>query len=277
MRLLKQVLDFYLNSSIHVAFTVVAITYVTFLEFGLILNKDLLFFIFFASITGYNFVKYYGLANWHHRHLTRWLKQIQLFSLLCFLAMCYFTLKLPLKILLIISIFGILTFFYAIPFLPKKVYLDEHRNLRDISGLKVYVIALVWAGVTVLLPVIINNHILNTDVWITAFQRFLFVIALMLPFEIRDLQYDDLKLSTIPQKIGIKQTKIIGIVILMVFFFIEFFKDEIQLSQIIALMLISFITMLFIGFCRKNQGKYYSAFWVEGLPIAWMLLTLLLY
>jgi len=276
MRLLKQALDFYINSSIHVAFSVLALAFITSFEFELTPNINLLFFIFFASITGYNFVKYYGLAKWHHRHLTRWLKTIQIFSFLCFLAMCYFTFLLSVKILVVITIFGLVTFLYAVPFLPKKMYLDESMNLRNISGLKVYVIAFVWAGVTVLLPIISENNILGADVWITFFQRFLFVIVLMLPFEIRDLQYDDLKLSTIPQKIGMKQTKLVGTILLMVLFFLEFFKDEIKPSHLISLLIISFISMIFIILSKKNQSKYYSAFWVEGLPIVWLVTILFL-
>lgn len=276
MRLLKQALDFYINSSIHVAFSVLALAFITSFEFELTLNKNLLFFIFFASITGYNFVKYYGLAKWHHRHLTRWLKTIQIFSFLCFLAMCFFTFLLSVKILVVIAILGLVTFLYAVPFLPKKMYLDESMNLRNISGLKVYVIAFVWAGVTVLLPVISENNILSVDVWISFFQRFLFVIVLMLPFEIRDLQYDNLKLSTIPQKIGVKQTKLIGTILLMVFFFLEFFKDEIRPSHLISLLIISFISMIFIVLSKKNQSKYYSAFWVEGLPMVWLVTILFL-
>lgn len=276
MRLLKQALDFYINSSIHVAFSVLALAFITSFEFKLTLNKNLLFFIFFASITGYNFVKYYGLAKWHHRHLTRWLKTIQIFSFLCFLAMCFFTFLLSVKILVVIAILGLVTFLYAVPFLPKKMYLDESMNLRNISGLKVYVIAFVWAGVTVLLPVISENNILSVDVWISFFQRFLFVIVLMLPFEIRDLQYDNLKLSTIPQKIGVKQTKLVGTILLMVFFFLEFFKDEIRPSHLISLLIISFISMIFIVLSKKNQSKYYSAFWVEGLPMVWLVTILFL-
>lgn len=276
MRLLKQVLDFYINSSIHVAFSVVALTYITLFEFELTQDKDLLFFIFFASISGYNFVKYYGLAKWHHRHLTRWLKTIQIFSLSCFLAMSFFLFQLSTKVLVAISVFGIVTFLYAIPFLPKKIYLDEHKNLRNISGLKVYVIAFVWAGVTVLLPVINENYVFDTDVRITFFQRFLYVIALILPFEIRDLQYDDLKLSTIPQKKGVKFTKFLGAFILIVFILLEFFKDEIRLPHLISLLIISLLTVIFIAFSKKNQGKYYSAFWVEGLPLVWLMIMLLL-
>ena len=276
MRLLKQILDFYLNTSIHVALSVLSLTWITLIEFNLIFDKNILFFVFFATITGYNFVKYYGIAKWHHRRLTRWLKVIQIFSLLCFLSLCFYMFQLSVKTIAIIVLVGMITFLYAIPFLPKKMYLDSNKNLRDISGLKVYVIALVWAGVTVLLPIINDEYDLNTDVWITFIQRFILVIVLMLPFEIRDLQYDDLKLSTIPQKIGVKQTKICGMILLLVFFFLEFFKDEIKPFQIVSLLIITFTTMGLLLFVRKNQGKYYSAFWVEGIPALWLLLVLFL-
>lgn len=270
MRFLKRILDFYINSSIHVALAVFSLALITLIAFDLTYDKDLLLFVFFASITGYNFVKYYGIAKWHHRHLTRWLKVIQVFSFFCFLAMCFFVFRLSFNTLIIISICGLITFLYAVPFLPKKIYLSSKKNLRNISGLKVYVIAIVWAGVTVLLPLINANYKINADVWNTCIQRFIFVVVLMLPFEIRDLQYDDLKLATIPQKIGIEKTKIMGILLLMVFFLLEFFKNEIEPLQIVSLLAISIITMLFLVFSRKDQGNYYSAFFVESLPIVWI-------
>jgi len=274
MHFIKHFFNFYLHSSLHVALSVFSLSFISLKLFDFPINKDLLLFVFFATVTGYNFVKYYGHAKWHHRRPKIWLNVILIFSLLCFLAMCYFMFQLSIKTRILISLCAIITFLYAIPFLPRTMYLENDKNLRDISGLKVYVIAIVWAGVTVLLPLINNNHDLNVDVWIMFFQRVIFVIALMLPFEIRDLQYDDIKLSTIPQKIGVKQTKISGVILLLVFFFLEFFKDEIKPIQVVLLLVISFITMLFIVFSKKNQSKYYCAFWVEGIPVLWMLMLL---
>ena len=107
----------------------------------------------------------------------------------------------------LISIFGGITFLYAIPLLPKRYFIDNQKNLREIGGLKIYIIAIVWTFTTVTLPLIENKTAITTDVIITSVQRFLFVIVLMLPFEIRDLNYDSLKLATIPQKIGIKKNR----------------------------------------------------------------------
>ena len=272
MKLLKQLLNFYINSSIHVALSVFSLTWITLIEFDFKFDKTILLFVFFASITGYNFVKYFGLAKFHHRRLASWLKVIQIFSFLCFLLMCFYAYKLNNNALLFIVGFGVVTFLYAIPFIPKRFFLDKNQNLRTISGLKIYIIALVWSGVTVFLPLINNQFNISDDVVLTGIQRFIFVMVLMLPFEIRDLQYDSLKLSTIPQKIGVKQTKIIGVLLLMVFFFLEFFKDEIDVNKVIILLIITFVMLLFLMFSKKEQGKYYSSFLVEGIPIIWLIL-----
>ncbi len=274
MKVLKRIFDFYINCSIHVALSVFSLAWITLLEFELPYDKNVLFFIFFASITGYNFVKFFGLAKFHHRSLATWLKYIQLFSLVCFLLMCYYVLRLEQTTLVYISVFGVVTFLYAIPFLPKKIFLDEKQNLRSLSGLKVYVIALVWCGVTVFLPLANADFLMNWDVSITAIQRFVFVLVLMLPFEIRDLQYDSVKLATIPQQIGVKKTKLIGVLLLMVFFFLDYLKDDIQLMNLLVLLAITAITLLSVVLAKKEQSKYYSAFFVEGIPVLWLLLVL---
>lgn len=276
MQILKRFFKFYINSSIHVALAVVSLTWITLMDYGILHDKMLLFFVFFASISGYNFVKYSGMVHFHGSSLTTGLKAIQVFSFLSFLLMCYFGLRLSTITLLFISGFGILTFFYAMPFLPKKMFLGNQTNLRNVSGLKVYLIALVWTGVTFFLPLINNHYNLDVDVFLTATQRFIFIIILMLPFEIRDLRYDSLKLGTIPQKIGVKQTKIIGFLLLIIFLFLEFFKAEMKPVRLLILPVIACTVFLFLMFSKKDQGRYYSSFWVEGLPILWCLLELLI-
>lgn len=276
MRILKIVFDFYLNSSIHVALSVYALTWITLRTFEISYDENILYFNFYATITGYNFVKYFGLAKFHHRSLANWLKAIQVFSFFCFLALGYYAFKLETKTLLWVGSFGLVTFFYAIPFLPRHFFLDKEKNLRSISGLKIYVIAIVWVGVTVLLPLLNNNYDLNYDVITTCIQRFVLVIVLMLPFEIRDMQYDSLRLSTIPQSIGVTKTKIIGVLLMAVFFLTEYLKDEASLQKIIIHCIITIVTSLFVIFAYKKQGKYYSAFWVEGIPVGWLILLILL-
>ena len=268
----KYILNFYINSSIHVALAVVSLSYITLLELGYSYDKDLMGFVFFATITGYNFVKFFGVAKFHHRSLTTWLKLIQVFSLICFVFMCYYALKLESKTIFYVAGFGIITFLYAIPFLPQSKFLDEQNNLRSIGGLKVFLIALVWTWVTVFLPILNNGHSINADVFIIGVQRFLLVIMLMIPFEIRDLQFDSIKLATIPQILGVKGTKIAGVLMGFLMLILEFLKQHMVLVQLLILSVICVITLLLILFSRERQSRYYCAFWVEGIPVLWLFL-----
>lgn len=274
MRIIKQLFDFYLNSSIHVALAVCALSYITLFEFNIIYDETIIYFNFFATITGYNFVKYFGIAKFHHRSLTNALKVIQVFSFLCFVLLCFYATKLPLKTLFYILIFGVITFLYAIPFIPKNLYIDSQQNLRDISGVKVYIIAMVWVGVTVFIPLLNNAVSLTADIYIVAIQRFLFVVVLMLPFEIRDLKFDSLKLATIPQKIGVRRTKLLGLVLLVLFFFLNYFKDFISVKSIVTYAFVTLITLLFLTLSHKKRSYYFSSFWVESIPILWLLIIL---
>ncbi len=276
MKVFRQILNFYINSSIHVALAVFSLSWITLKDFNIPFDNTVLCFIFFASITGYNFVKYFGLAKFHHRGLASWLKLIQIVSFICFILMCFYAFYLRKITLIWIAGFGFVTFLYAIPFLPSRLLLDEHNNLRSIAGFKVYTIALVWSGVTVFLPLLNNLYAISPDVVITGVQRFVFVIILMLPFEIRDLQFDSVKLSTIPQNIGVKGTKILGVCLGIILFFTEFFKNEIHIKQVIILLLITISSLVVLLFAKKEQGIYYCSFWVEGIPILWLLLYLII-
>jgi hypothetical protein len=264
MQQFKRFLDFYINSSIHVALAVCSLSWITLIEFNLAFDKNLILFTFFATISGYNFIKYFGLAKFHHRRL-------------CFVPLVYFTFQLEQKTLIYLAILGLVTFFYAIPFLPKKIFIEGDANLRAISGLKIYVIAIVWAFVTVVVPLINGNQEISNDAIITSIQRFLYVMVAMLPFEIRDMNFDSLKLGTIPQRIGIRRTKLIGFLLLIPFFFLEYLKDVVQSESIIVLLIVLVLLTIVLMISNYKQSKYFSGFWVEGVPLIWLLFALLIF
>ncbi|WP_299767831.1 hypothetical protein [uncultured Dokdonia sp.] len=270
MKWLKRIFDFYINSSIHVSLAVVSLVFVTNETFNISYHKEFVFFVFFASVTGYNFIKYSRLAKLHHLSLTESLRAIQLFSLVSFGCMVYYALKLSYDVLYVCVVFGLLTLLYALPVLSRK------RNLRSFYGAKMYTIAIVWAGVTVLLPAIDGLLELSVDVWITFVQRFLFIIVITLPFDIRDLNYDREEINTIPKNLGIKYTKLLGIGLLILFFIIEFLKDHIQYKNVFSLCLVGMLSAICLLCSSDKQYKYYASFFVEGLPMIWFgLLSLL--
>ena len=121
MKILRLIFDFYINASIHVALAVYAMLRVTEIYFDLPYNLNLNYFVFFGTITGYNFVKYAGVAKLHHRSLTDDLKIIQVFSFFCFLALCYFAYQISLQTLYFTIPFCLLTIVYAVPILSGLV------------------------------------------------------------------------------------------------------------------------------------------------------------
>jgi len=62
--------------------------------------------------------------------------------------------------------------------------------------------------------------------------------------------------------------------LIMLFFFLEFFKDELNSKQIIVMLVVTIITFMFLVFAKRTQGKYYSSFWVESIPIFWLLMMI---
>ncbi|MDT0686313.1 hypothetical protein [Autumnicola psychrophila] len=270
MSFLKNSIDLYIHSSVHVALAVVSLSALTFFEFKIPLDYDLLFFIFFGTITGYNFVKYAGIAKLKHSSLTRNLRIIQVFSLLCFLAGAYFLIIQSISVITIAIILGLFTLFYAVPLLGSK------RNLRSLSGIKIFVIALSWAGATVLLPLVKSIDSLTSDIFIELLQRFLLVVVLMLPFEVRDLKYDIPSLSTLPQQIGVEKTKILGYILLLIILVLEFFQEEFVVINFLSLVFILILTGGFLLKTKVAQGPYFSSFWVESVPVFWLMILLLL-
>lgn len=260
--MLSRLFNFYINASIHVAFAVCALVFITAWEVGFEVSSYLLGFVFFGTISGYNFVKYAKAAGLHHRSLTGSLKMIQLFSFASLGGLIFCALQLPIIVFYIAAVFGGLTFLYAVPFL-------RNRNLRTFSGVKIFVVAVVWAGVTVFIPWSNTSEALTFDIWLTFFQRFLVIIVCTLPFEIRDLPYDVPSLKTLPQQFGIKRAKVFGASLLVIASFLESFKDELLLPHALSLWFACLVILLLLLLATKNQHRYFASFWVEAIPLIW--------
>ena len=120
----------------------------------------------------------------------------------------------------------------------------------------------------------IRDSFLNS--FLLFIQRFVFVIAYTIPFEIRDLKYDSLNLKTMPQVFGIKKTKKIALFLLSLFTLINLWLSPIILNYLISDLLIALIAGYLIWISRKNQTKYFASFWVESIPLIWLIIILLL-
>jgi len=76
---------------------------------------------------------------------------------------------------------------------------------------------------TVFLPLSIYDFSFPFDIQLISLQYFLWICVLILPFDIRDKSSDTIFLRTIPNTLGVKKTKLIGIIAMFLFIFIAFF------------------------------------------------------
>lgn len=267
MRFIKQLFSFYIASSIHVALSVYSLVRMTHFMFDITFDAPIAYFAFFGTIVGYNFVKYDALARTKKNQMRKELKLIALLSLFSFVgvAYCFFQLQ---WITQVISVgFLVLTMLYTLPFFPNR------KNARNWAGVKIYIVSLCWVGVTLALP-LINAHVdLGFDFYLKCVQRFILIFVLILIFEIIDLANDDPYLQTVPQQIGVKRTKILGLLLLIPFYFLEFFKNNFIEKQFYVNLVLVVMISLFLVFANEKRSKYYTSFWVESIPILWWLMV----
>lgn len=268
MTILKRLLDFYINSSIHVALSVFALVSMTGYMFAIDKINDLALFAFFGTIVGYNFVKYDALARIKKLQMRTELKLIAALSFFSFLATGYFFFQLEQTTKIIAVVFLILTMLYTLPFFPNR------KNARNWAGVKIYIVALCWVGVTLFLPLINAGIPMRMDILILAVQRFILIFVLVLIFEIIDLQVDDPNLKTVPQQIGVELTKVVGCVLLFVFILLGFFQTEFSFQTLLIRLGIAFTVFFFLLFANERRSKYYSSFWAESIPILWWILLI---
>ncbi|MES2813093.1 MAG: hypothetical protein V4670_11535 [Bacteroidota bacterium] len=264
----KKILDFYIHGSIHVALAVYALVRMTFHFFHIEYDVPMAFFAFFGTIVGYNFVKYDELVRAKKLKLTLERKAIVVLSIFSFFASgyCFFQLKLATQLVTVLF-FG-LTILYTLPVFPKM------GNARNWAGVKIYIVAFCWAGITLFLPIINADSPLSHDVWLKFSQRFLLVIILILIFEIIDLKNDDLSLQTVPQKLGIEKTKRLNLFLLIPFYCLEFLKSDFQVQQLWINLILILVLALFTIFSSPKRSEYYTSFWVESVPVFWWLLVI---
>jgi 4-hydroxybenzoate polyprenyltransferase len=121
-----------------------------------------------------------------------------------------------------------------------------------------------------LILVLENNISISQNIIWQLVSRFLFVFAITVPFDIRDVEYDSQNVITIPLFFGVKIAKIISVFALFICCIISFFQHlelALNLPNLLALILLYILAAIFIQKSDKNKGEIYFSFWVESLSL----------
>ena len=163
------------------------------LEFNLFLAGS----IFGATLFTYNYHRlfrkekiYRGVVSERHLWIIEHHKKLQVLAVLGFLLAAGCFVPFLNKVLLIrLSPFLLLALFYVIPIWKRE---GKWLRVRDIPFFKIFLVAAVWSFVTVVLAFLADDSLWFPDLgaWISIAQRFIFIFAITLPFDIRDLEHD---------------------------------------------------------------------------------------
>lgn len=265
------ILDFLLFSNVFIAICAVAQGLVTYHLLKAEPSKYVLAFLFFSTLLIYNMAVLlakpkepqkspFKRVRWifaHHR-LTI---STTLISVLCLIPLGLLYLSFESKLLMVFV--GLLAVAYNIPFLTLN---NKKIGLRNIPGIKLFLIAFVWASSCVLLPIVELESMhqiqvpLSETVLLVA-KRFLFVCAITVPFDIRDLFQDKLyELKTIPVVLGEKKAWIfcqalLGVYVLLLVLFTKGINID-----VVGLTLTVLLTgwLIFKSNIKRNEYFYFG-------------------
>lgn len=159
----------------------------------------------------------------------------------------------------------IIAMVYTIPILRHQA---QRIRVREIGLWKIFIIAVVWAGMTVILPAVNKEGLLQiTDPysWQLGIERGIFILAITIPFDIRDLVNDAKKgVRTIPSTIGTFRSILLSEILLLLFVFLTWWRLGFDDPLFIGYLFSTLITMLAVSYASPKRGDMYCSFWVEG-------------
>lgn len=284
-KVLQSFFDFLLFSNIFMSLCAVAQGLVTFRLIGSKPVYSVLGILFVSTLAIYNFCiliskpdkpinSPHKRERWFFSHY-RLMVTLTIVSILCMLPL-FILISTESRILLIFL--GILSFAYGLPMFTLG---DKKFGLRNIPGLKQFLITLVWTMSTVLLPLLEAQHhhlggISMRDTTILIAKRFLFIGALTVPFDIRDLFHDKQSgLKTVPVVFGEKKAYIFCQVLLAGYIILLFiFRNNGFNSDFWALSITAVLAGWLIFKSSVEKDEYYYFFLVDGILILQYLLLI---
>lgn len=182
--------------------------------------------------------------------------------------------RLPLDVLVTSSILSVFAFAYFLPLLP----FGERRRLRDVGWLKITVLAGVWTTATCVLPVVyLQKHI--TDFPFELLLRFVFIFALCVVFDIRDMRTDlRSNIVTLPNKVGIRNSYRIIYIALVVFALlgmVQYMRYPLN-SRLAGTLLTAICALLVVHYIRRQPSDRAYLLMADGIMVFYAVLVLFL-
>lgn len=191
------------------------------------------------------------------------------FFISCAITLCGL-IQLPKSIWINIGLPGLIGFWYVFP-------LWKGKRLRDLPFLKLFAIAIVWVWMTCYLPGV-GHDIETVFYWGLLSEKFLFILGITLPFDVRDKEVDSVnQVKTIPILIGEKKSiwlsvvfLILAISIVVILFCLGFYTQY----MLFALVLSYLISIIIVHFTGIHLHDYFFTGLIDGTLIVQFILVI---
>lgn len=205
--------------------------------------------------------------------LFQYRKHILLYALAATLAAAYFFFLLSFSLQLTLIFPSALALAYVVP-------LVNGKRLRDLPFLKIFLIAIAWAWITVVAPCQ-SSPISNINLALIFIERASFIFAITIPFDIRDLMMDQQAgVPTLPGTWGVAKAKRIAywsLVIMMLSVGANVYLEFYNLIVFSALLGSALVSAFLIFLAHANRHDYFYSGLLDGVMILQFLLIYLSY
>lgn len=263
--IILNLIKYIVYSNIWISFGAVFFTLNYYVTNGITPNIFLLAFVFFSTLFTYTFQRFVKIklnincigerAEWMRSN-----KILVVFLLLSSLLLSiYFSFFFLEKIWLLFLICGFLSFFYV-----WKVPGLKGKNLRDLPGLKIFLISTVWVFITVLMPCLVNDHQNAGYPIVILIAELLFLISITIPFDIRDVNLDESTKKTIPQLMGVKKSTYMSIILMI--------SSQVLFQSLFptinwGIVIVTIVAIVLLYRAKPNRNELYFSGVIDGLLI----------
>lgn len=171
---------------------------------------------------------------------------------------------------LIFFIVSLLAFsaLYVIRVLPTKS--RKRISLREVPMMKVLVVTGVWSLATTILPLWLSESTVNDGTGAMVMERWTFLMAITIPFDLRDMHVDHPSSRTIPQLIGASGARIISTFFILAMLAVNLYRLSagwISVLTFIAISIVALITLVLIKKAKPDTNSLLFAGWLDGTMV----------
>ncbi|MEQ8704108.1 MAG: hypothetical protein RIC19_09330 [Phaeodactylibacter sp.] len=276
--LLIALLDLLFYSNVWIALAAVGMAAQTqFLLLGKGEPTALLGFIFFATLFLYAVHRIIGLkksepfANTgRYAVIARFRSHIVFYAGMAGLCAALFLFQMPLFLIAGLVAPCLLALLYVLP-------VWKGYRLRDLHYVKIFLIAITWSWITVFLVGLELGMTWSTPLYVMLLERALFVFAITIPFDIRDMEIDAFnKVKTLPATLGLRKSQRLAglsLALMLLLSALNYYWDVYTLGDFVALVLSACLSGMLIFLSDRTRHDYFFTGLIDGMMLLQFLLV----